>query len=115
MVLRRFDLAQQIGVAIQYLEQGLPLMHPKQLAVSVTVFAVQDDFAAGRTEITRHGGNGGAFAFVDIGYVAGIVDQFSRSAAWAFHGYSYLNETIKTSSMTVSLRYTSAPLEVLAW
>ena len=43
-VLRRFDLAQQIGVAIQYLEQGLPLMHPKQLAVSVTVFAVHPVF-----------------------------------------------------------------------
>jgi hypothetical protein len=63
-------------------------MHPKQLAVSVTVFAVQDDFAAGRTEVTRHGGNGGAFALVDIGNVAGIVEQFSRATAWAFHGHN---------------------------
>jgi hypothetical protein len=63
-------------------------MHPKQLAVSVTVFAVQNDFAAGRTEITGHIGNGGGFALVYIGNVAGIVDQFSRSTAWAFHGHS---------------------------
>jgi hypothetical protein len=87
----------------------------QQLAVSVTVFAVQDDFAAGRTEITRHGRNGGAFAFVDIVYVAGIVDQFSRSTAWAFHGHSSLNETIKTSSMTVSLRYTLALWARVPW
>jgi len=79
-------------------------MRTKQLAVTVTVLTVQDDFAAGRTEITPHVGNGSGFALVDVGHVAGIVDQFSRSTAWAFHGQSSLNETIKTSSMTVSLR-----------
>jgi len=43
------------------------------------------------------------------------VDQFSRSTAWAFHGHSSLNETIKTSSMTVSLRYTLALWARVPW
>jgi hypothetical protein len=34
------------------------------------------------------------------------VDQFRSAAAWAFHVHSSLKETINTSSMTVSFRYT---------
>jgi hypothetical protein len=53
-------------------------------------------------KVARNRWDGGGFSPIDEGHIAGIVDQFSRSAAWAFHGHSSLKETITTSSMTVS-------------
>jgi len=104
-----------VEALVRWQPPNAPLMPPDQFTVAVAVFTVQDDFAAGGAEVTRHRWDGGVFALVDVGHIAGVVDQFSRSTAWAFHGHSSLNETIKTSSMTVNLRYTSSPLLVLAW
>ena len=72
------------------------------------------DSAASRTDSAQAGqkspvtaGIDGRFALVGVGQVAGVVHQFRRAANWTFHVHSSLKDTISTSSMTVSFRYTS--------
>ena len=74
------------------------------LAVAIAVRTLQEHFTAGRAEVTRDARHQGSFALVDIGHVARVVDEFGLSTARALHGHSSLNETIRTSSITVSFR-----------
>ena len=85
----------------------LTLKQADHFAVTVTMLTAQDDFSASGAKVTRHRWNGGGFALVRKGDVARVVDQFGRAAYRTFHGHSSLKETINTSSMTVSFRYTS--------
>jgi len=82
----------------------LPLKRADQVAVAVAMLTVLNRFATSRTKVARDVGDGGVFALIDVRHIAGVVDQLSRSTARAFHGHNSLKETIRTSSITVSLR-----------
>src|SRR6218665_3982000 len=90
---------------------ALERAHP--FAVAVAMLTIEDNFTASSAKAARHCRDRGGFALVGVAHVARVVDQCRRAAAWAFHGHSSLKETIDTPSMTVSFRYTSAPLAVL--
>jgi len=78
----------------------LALKQADQFAVAVAMLTVQDDFPVTGAEVAGHRCNGGGFTLLGVGHVARVVDQFRRAAAWTFHGYNSLKETINTSSMT---------------
>ena len=61
----------------------LTLKRADQVTVAVAIFTVQNRFATSRTKVARDFWYGGVFALVDIGHIAGVVDQFSRSTARA--------------------------------
>jgi hypothetical protein len=82
----------------------LPSELADQVAVSVTMLAVQDDLAARWAKVSRHRRDGSGFALVGVGDVAGVADQVRCATIWTFHGYNSLKETINTSSMTVSFK-----------
>lgn len=68
-----------------------------QFAAAAAMLPTQDDFTASGTKVTRHCWDGGGFALVGVGHVAGIVDQLCCSTAWTFHGRSPLKESNLTA------------------
>ncbi|CAM2160456.1 hypothetical protein PT2222_80040 [Paraburkholderia tropica] len=82
----------------------LALKRGDALGVAVTVHTLEYRLAARRAIVARHGRNHGRLAFVRVSQIAVLVDQIRTAAGRTFHDHHSLNETIRTSSMTVNLR-----------
>ncbi|CAI8692821.1 hypothetical protein EMIT0111MI5_10196 [Burkholderia sp. IT-111MI5] len=68
---------------------------------------VEDRLSAGRAEITGDIADDRRSTLVRIGDISCIADQLGGTAGRALHFHRSLKDTISTSSITVSFRYTS--------